>query len=85
MNKPFNIIIVARRNPDDEILAVGTDFKEVDDRGRKALKKGETFYLRTFAEVQEGEILCERNHCYEQHFNFCPHCGGKLKYREDEY
>ena len=82
---PFNIIEVARRNPDDKILAVSESFEEADRVGRSKLKKGETFYIRSYAEVQEGAILCERNHCYKEHFNFCPHCGNKLNYKEDSY
>lgn len=75
----FNIIWVARANPDNKIIAAGETYEEANLPGQAYAKKHKTtFYLRTYAEVSEGQI-------YANHFNFCPHCGGKLRYREDEY
>ncbi len=86
MNKKiFNIIWVAKRNDGkDSFIGVAGSYDEINKIGAEDYEKTKTtHYLREYAEVSEGEILCTRNHCYKEHFNYCPHCGGKLLYSQD--
>lgn len=85
MKKQFNIIWIARgHDKKNTIIGVAETYEDISKLASLwSKKKGHPHNLETYAQVQEGEILCERSHCYKEHFNFCPHCGNKLNYRED--
>jgi len=58
--------------------------KKRKDNFLKKQGKDECVYIREYVELKEGEIQCPREEWKPDRYKFCPHCGKKLVYRDED-
>lgn len=71
----------------DEPLAVANNFKELQKKKSEWVKKkgkDNCVYDREYIQIpEEGESICGKKH-YPRPLRYCPHCGEKLFYKDEE-
>ena len=70
-----------------EPLATANSFEELQKKKSQWLhKKGkeECIYDKEYVEIEEGEVVCPREEWKPERYEFCPHCGKKLVYKDED-